>query len=249
MFKTSLRTVGAAILSLAAIAAAPTASAAVVSGSWDPVLPAPFVNLGWVATVNLGISNNCVVGTTNTYAVEIFGTSFGCTNRPAANNFDILRAQVGLYSTLTGLIIEVLQFAPPPPGGMGVDLSEPSTNNFLLSLNSSSAGVDATSPDALGFKFKLAVPGALPVLFYKPTGPGNTGTFIPATGTPLLTEFSVRPDAERDAILLRTALSEGQSVAAPAAVPEPGSLALVLLALAAAGATAARSTRRTDQGA
>ena len=236
MSKLSLRAVCSAILSLAAIATAPTASAAIITGSWDPVLPAPFVNLGWVATVNLGIADSCKASQSGAYFVEMFGTSFGCTAAPEAKNFDVLRAQVGLYSTLTGLIVEVLNFEPTTT--MGVKLvsvvGTPATNDFVLNLDESSPESSTTPP---GLKFKLAFPGALPVLYYQDIK--DSGTYIAATGTPIVTRFDVQPDSERSNVLRDTALSVGQQ-----AVPEPGSLALVLLALGAAGAVAGRGTRR-----
>ena len=238
MFKSSIGAVGAAVLSLAAIATAPSASAAVVTGSWDPVLPAPFINLGWVSTVNMGIDDNCVVNRVGIgFFVKVFGTSFGCLRQPRNNDFTILRAQVGLYSTITGLIIDVLEFAPPS-GPMGVDLTEPTVNNFVLNLGMSSA-VSATAPGTFGFSFKLAVPGALPVLFYQDRG--VSGTFIPATGTPILTRFDVQPNGSQATVLADTRLTIGQLVA-PTAIHEPGSLALALLALGAAGAAASRRT-------
>ena len=244
MFKTSLRTFGAAILSLAAIASAPSASAAIVTGSWDPDLPKPFVDLGWVATVNMRIDGGCVVDTSNTFSLNVFGRSFGCSGKPenvGVKNFEVLRAQVGLYSTITGRIIEVLEFAPPS-GSMDVNLIDLLNNKFELRLGESKA-VSAQAPQALSSKFKLAVPGALPVLSYQNSS--NPGTFITATNTPFLTRFDVQENEFKDSVLAGTRLTTGQLVA-PTAIPEPGSLALVLLALGATGAVAARRSRRTD---
>ena len=242
MSKLSLRAVCSAILSLAAIATAPTASAAIITGSWDPVLPAPFVNLGWVATVNLKIDDRCVVNTAGNFSLNIFGRSFGCSANPTtAQNFrvDVLRAQVGLYSTLSGAIVDVLQFNENTMG-VGINPTAQSLTSFLLSLNDSSAE-QSTAAAALDYKFKLAVPGALPVLSYQ--NRSASGPFTTATGTPFLTGFDVQPNGSEAAVLASTSFTLGQIVA-PSAVPEPGSLALVLLALGATGVVAARRSRR-----
>ena len=243
MSKRSLRAVCAAILSLAAIATAPTASAAIITGSWDPDLPAPFVNLGWVATVNMRIDGGCVVDTSNTFSLNVFGRSFGCSGKPenkGGKNFEVLRAQVGLYSTITGRIIEVLEFAPPD-GSMGVNLFDSTNNKFEVRLGESKA-VSAKAPGTLNSQFKLAVPGALPVLSYQNSS--NPGRFITATNTPFLTRFDVQPNESEFTVLDNTVLEIGQRVG-PTAIPEPGSLALVLLALGATGAVAARRARHT----
>ena len=233
------KALGGTLLALTAAISAPTASAAIITGSWDPVLPAPFVNLGWVSTVNMGISDNCVVNRSSDFSVSIFGRSFGCSVRPVNQDFTVIRAQVGLYSTITGRLIDVLRFQPNTMGATVNSIGESSL--FLLTLNESNSERAAAGTGASGYSFKLKVPGALPVLSYQ--GAGNSGAFIDATGTPILTRFDVQPNASQATVLANTLFTVGQVVAARA-VPEPGSLALALLALLATAAVAARRTRR-----
>ena len=232
------KALGATLLGLTAAISAPMASAAVVTGSWDPVLPAPFMNLGWVATVNMRIDDNCVVNTSSNFSVNVFGRSFGCLASPRRQDFTVLRAQVGLYSTISGTLIDVLDFNNSM--GAGIDRIGQSSNSFLLTLNESNP-VGATALGTLGYSFILRVPGERPVLSYQDTR--TPGTFIDATGTPILTRFDVQPNGSQATVLANTLFTVGQ-VVAPRAVPEPGSLALALLALLATGAVAARRTRR-----
>ena len=239
MTKNFRKTLGATLLGLAAVCSAPTASAAIITGSWDPVLPAPFVDLGWVATVNLNIANDCVLDRAGGFSTSIFGRSFGCALTPERRNFSVLSAQVGLYSTITGRLVDVLTFMPRGNSiGVNIDPIAGSVANFLLTLDQSEA-VSSTRLGDFNTRFKLSVPGTLPALFYQ--NPSAPGAFIRATGDPIVTGFAVNPDSAMANVLSSTALSVGQRVVA---VPEPGSMALVLLALGAEGAVASRRSRR-----
>lgn len=250
MFKSSLRAVGAAILSLAAISAAPIASAAIVTGSWDPALPnPPFVNLGWTTTINLKVADGCSAGPQSLpFIVNVFGRSFGCRTNPlaATSLFSILSAEIGIYDLTSNLIVDVLRLSPTsfnpvlldldplPGGGIRID--------YLLSTTESNA-VRGTIARTNGFEFRLALPGEAPRIQYRAFGVAGVG-FVTAPGVPTETAFAINPDSAQANVLSTTRLEVNQQVFN--AVPEPGSMALALLALIAAGTSASRR-RRTAQ--
>lgn len=249
MFKTSLRAVCAAALSLAAIGMAPIASAAIVTGSWDPALPnPPFVNLGWTATVNLKIDNDCSAGAVSLpVIVNLFGRSFGCRSNPlaATSPFSVLSAEIGIYDLSSNLIVDVLRFNPasftpflldlnPVPGGVEI--------SFLLSLRDSNP-VRGTIDSTDDYEFRLALPGAAPQINYREFGVAGA-RFITAPGVPTETAFAINLDDSPESqarIIAATRLEKEQLVFN--AVPEPGSFALALLALGAVGAAASRRAR------
>ena len=93
-----VRRIGAAVLGLAAaIAAVPSAHAAIVSKSWDPALTlcSTDSNLGWMASINFFVPNDCIGGGGVT-TLNFLGITFGCggVDIPGVS---VLSAQVGIY--------------------------------------------------------------------------------------------------------------------------------------------------------
>ena len=245
MKKISIGAVGAALLSLAAIGMASNASAAIVTGSWDPALPnPPFVNLGWTTTINLKVDNDCSSGARSLpFIVNVFGRSFGCGLNPlsASSPFSILSAEIGIYDLTSNLVVDVLRFAPASFRPLLMNLAPGGVINALFSLTDSNP-VRGTIDRTDDYEFRLALPGAAPRIKYRAFGTGNS--FATAPGVPTETEFAINLDdspAAQQRIIDATRLEINQPLFN--AVPEPGSVALVLLALGAAGAAASRRAR------
>lgn len=243
------RTAGAAFFALALAIMATSASAKVlVTGRWDPDLPQPpFDNLGWTATINLGVSEDCIGGAESLpYIVNIFGRSFGCKENPllSTDPFSILSAEVGIYDLTSNLIIDVLTFNPGSFKPFLLDLNTSGDITYLLSLTDSDAvRTEFLAMDGKAYDFKLSLPGAAPAVKYR--AEDATGKFTLAPGVPKETDFGisfVSSLSEEAAVLANTKLQVGQTVFT--AVPEPGSLALVALAIGAAGFASSRRPRR-----
>jgi len=244
---------GATLLGLAAVAAAPTASAAIITGSWDPALPAVFGNLGWSATINVDISDACLRPDGSTplmFNLNIFGRTLGCRGSPVAlAPFTILSAQIGIYDLTSGLIVDVLTLNPRSFRPTLLQLGPGSSIDYLFSsTDSNDVGTRATEfdqlyafdADYLTARFKLDLPGPAPNILYQLA---STGGFQPGSNPTTQTAFVLSENVLGATVVQNTRLIVGQSVFS---VPEPGSLALALLALGAAGAAASRRTRRSD---
>jgi hypothetical protein len=232
-----------ALLGLAGFALAPLASAAIVTGNWDPALPqGSFPGLGWTATINLKISDDCRQGAQSLpFIVNLFGRSFGCNENPfdSSARFSILSAEVGIYDLNTFVIKDVLRFNASSFTPVLLNLDPGTSISYLLSLTDSNrvqGTIDATDD----FEFRLSLPGDAPALKYRAFG--TTGPFITAPERPTETGYQVNDDSAQASVLATTRLEKGQAVFN--AVPEPGSLALALLALGAAGAAAGNAARR-----
>ena len=244
MLKNSLRAVGAVVLGFAAIAAAPSASAAIITGSWDPpMVSPPFDGLGWSTTINFSVPDDCL-GASGIVNVRFLNRTFNCASPTPA--ITVLRAQIGLYDLTTEIFKYAITLTASTLVPQFLDISVGGQVTSLFSLLPSGAqratiaGEDLTSGVAKDYWFRLAIPGGAPVLQYSDTG--NFFDFDPATApgsAPLLTSF--RNDREwTTTVQNETLIAVGRSVNG---VPEPQSLALVLLALGAAGAVASRRAR------
>ena len=236
---------GATLLGLAAAISAPTASAAIITGSWGPALPnPPFVNLGWTATINLKVDNECSNGAQSLpFIVNVFGRSFGCRSNPLRSTtpFSILSAEIGIYDLTTNRIVDVLRFETSSFTPVLLELEPGGVIDFLLSTTDSNAvrgGIDRTDD----YLFRLALPGSAPRIKYRAFG--TKGNFVTAPGVPTETQFAINPDSAQANVLSTTRLERDQPVFNR--VPEPGSMALALMALGAAVAAANRRARRAQ---
>jgi hypothetical protein len=232
---------GATLLGLAAVITAPTATAAIVTGSWDPALPdPPFRNIGWTTTINLQTSCTQGGGNGSGNVVNIFGGNFNCNGNQSV--FTFLSAQIGFYDLTSGILVEVLTLTPSTFTPSQLVLTPNQISQLRSSTDSNAVAGGLDDRGTSGFQFKLGLPGQAPVIMYAALGSSD---FITAPGSAIQTGFAVRPDEMRDQILLSTTLMVGQAVVL-AQIPEPGSLALALLALGAAGAAVSRRSRRSD---
>ena len=230
------------------------ASAAIVTGSWDPPLPnPPFTDLGWMTTINLQIPTGCFRADGSTPAINyisVMGNGFDCGPSQGQGqgvtpaNFSILSAQIGIYSLVTNRLVDVLTFNP---ASFELGLVELSPGGFVELRAGDADPVPGTAqigPAAgpvAGFEFILGLPGAAPEIRYRRLG--ESGDFTTPAAVPTLIAYAVDYTSSALTVTNRTALRVGDAVAGNT-VPEPGSLGLALFALSAAGAVAVRRTRR-----
>ena len=233
-----VRRIGAAVLGLAAaIAAVPSAHAAIVSKSWDPsfnpVLPTDS-NLGWMASINFFVPNDCIGGGGVT-TLNFLGITFGCggVDIPGVS---VLSAQVGIYDLSHPIddlsdpttLIDVLTFDATTVlstlSFTTIDGSGDITN--FLSFGTSNAVGGNLARDACLFRIALnALDGR-----WTPS-PRIEYNCDDGAGWVKSTDM---PDPDKTTFKLwdeGTSVDEVLAVTELKVVPEPASLALALLAL------------------
>jgi len=231
-----VRKIGAAVVSLAAVfAAMPSAHAAIVSKSWDPMfnplLPTDN-SLGWMASINFFVPDTCVrvpnggIVATVTFAGFTLGCGAGFhIDHPGLS---VLSAQVGIYdvSSPTALI-DVLTFDPATVLSTlsleAIDTASGDVTKFLSFGTSNAVGGNLARDDCL---FRLALNSL--------TGGWTESPRIEYNcGSEWVTSRDM-PDPDNTTFILwptGTSVDEVLAATELKVVPEPASLALALLAL------------------
>ncbi len=217
------------------------ASAAIVTGNWDPAFAAgPLQNLGWLTTINFSVPDQCFAGAGG-IKINLFGQSWGCNALLPTPKITVLSAEVGLYSLASNTIIDVLTFNPATLPLLLVNIDPNDTLNFFLATQPSSLVLGGVLSDPAfpaftallsSYQFRLRLAGSLPQLEYRN---GTSGPYTIATSPTLAGQVIEMDDDKAGAIVQTTALRVGQQ-----AIPEPASVALVLLALVAGGLASRR---------
>ncbi len=239
--------VGRLGLGLVAAAAAPLASAAIVTGSWDPPLPqSTFPGLGWAASIVVEVDDRCIASDRSTALLSNTGFGFpflpssGCPGEPRLfPAFSILSAQVGIYDLMSGVINDVLDFSFTTE--IQLQLAAGGQIDYLravLPTEPRRGIVDATED----FEFSLLLAGDEPVLLYREyQGLVNFRPFSSVGDQEFVTRFGFYEDEQVSTALNDARLVVGESIFS---VPEPSALVLALLALAAASATTSHRRAR-----
>lgn len=205
------------------------AQAVIITTNYDPSFGAgPFNGYGWRATINYEIPKECFSAAG--IKVNLFGLVLGCES-PRVADFKVLSAQVGFYQDGTpNTLLDVLTFDPTSLPLFLVDVVPPDTLDYIVALTPSNAVAGNLGFDD-DFLFRVVLNGPTAKLQYCAVlGPCNWTT----APLPTATDFIRQPDGATFAsVFARTELRVGT-------VPEPASLALLLLALGAGLATTRR---------
>ncbi len=238
---------GAVVCSAASLACVAPASAAIVTGSWDPAFDAPLSALGWTARINVYVPDQCFQTAPAGFALNAGGRSWGCSSNPFSSTplITVLSAELGIYDLATGspdLLLDVITFSPAslPLVAVGIDTTADELTFYRAQGTSNTVrGHTPGQTDGYDFRIRLNDPSNPP--FQTTTVPwvefavAGSGNFTRSMGRPTDVTYTVGSDANRATILAETRLQ------LPAQdVPEPTSVSLVLLALGAAGMAARR---------
>jgi hypothetical protein len=223
------RSVRAVLLGLvAAFAAAGAANATAYVGKWDPAYGDPFNNLGWRGEINIDAPGDCGASSGFTGIVT-------CAPGAAVVNY----AFVELYLLSDpGTTIDTLTFAPPAPATFTVNKLQFTAGELTGAVTGMSSWLYNADLD-VNFALEFAVNGVvgtpLPAGMTVPTD--YSGPILIYQDKTCIEEHHKRGDYDHDDEcdcykftygtndLVSTA---SRPVLAFAAVPEPGSLALVL---------------------
>jgi PEP-CTERM motif len=253
--------VATAAIGLAAAISTSTASAAIVTGSWDPAFEdgSPLAGLGWTATVNLYVPDRCIVQSVPAgFVVNLFGVSLGCGPEFSWNplaylaaEIKVVSAEVGIYDVQTGgpdALLDVLRFdsSTLPIQVLGFDdsVNEPT---FYIGGTSTAVWGSQSRTDDCQFKLSLNDAENLPT-----TATSAPFVFYACGGATQFTRSNTRPEKTVYSYVLNSGPNDDVANRIKAAtrlevtandVPEPGTFTMALLALSLAGLIGRRASR------
>lgn len=211
-----------------------TASAVIVTTSYDPPFGAgPLNDYGWKATINYELPAECF--STPGAKINLFGLILGC-EAPRVADFKVLSAQVGIYRLDTpNFLVDVLTFDPTSLPLLAVGITPPDVVTQVYAWRPSNT-VRGTADFNDDIDFRLLLQGPVAEVEYRQCVPGSRCSAWTTGPAPVRTASIRYADG--------TTFSQvfGQTELRVGAVPEPGTMALVLLALGA-GVTVVRRRR------
>jgi len=205
-----------------ALAAAPSAQAAVYVGTWDPAYGAPFADLGWRGQATVFVPQSCVITVSG-----IVNNASSCGGGAVVQSasVELYRLSDPTQTTVTSLAFDALT--------MSISSLEFNSAGVLAGLNTTRSNFVADT--ALVFElFALQFSFPLPMKSWGSSAMSSTYGTPPYDGPLLFWQDPLNPKigGVNDPNLPPTVVFR--------AVPEPVSLALVALGLAAAAAARRR---------